>query len=334
MVIMPSGLLFFAVLWTKFDGKKDYIVETITPAELKKAMLICFAAFCFTCQSTWILACDACGININQTSSNLLLGHQNHILLFTYQKSGFTTTSDHGHFSKDDFTTVDVFVKFRINDKWFLSGSMDYKINERVNDYREHSELKGVGDLRLSVGYRWLQKKTEDKSLYSVFETTTGVTLPTGKHDKNLTDRNLPENFNLGSGSIGFFGQSAFFVSKGHFGLSTFASYFMYTESPGGYDLGDRFISSLSFQYEKQFGGLIIVPNIGVHYEQIGKDHFANGNEAAESSGRGLHGKLGLATLVNGLQIGGKLQFPIAQQYISGDVQSHNRVFFDLTYFF
>ena len=279
-------------------------------------------------------ACDACGININQTSSNLLLGHRNHILLISYQQSGFTTSSDHGHYSKDDFVTVDVMLKFRLTDRWFASVSQDYKKNERINDYRELSVLEGIGDTRVSAGYRWIDKENKEKRSFVSFETSLGVTLPFGQHDENIGDRNLPENFNLGTGSIGYFAQSSYFQSKNNFGFSIFTSFFTYNESPGGYKLGNKSVSAINTQYDINIGGLVLVPNAGLHFELITRDKFPNGDKVEESSGKGLHGKLGLATLVNGLQLGAKLQFPISQKYINNDVLSHNRVFLDLTYFF
>ena len=120
-------------------------------------------------------------------------------------------------------------------------------------------------------------------------EAGSGLSLPTGKYNSDLIlAENLPENFNIGNGSLGYILQMNAVLSHKQSGLLINSNYQWNSNTKKGYHFGNQFSSQLSGFREFPIGKLTLIPNLGLMYEHISSNAYKNGNTVPETGAEGL----------------------------------------------
>lgn len=297
------------------------------------ARLLFVLALTWIANSSNLSACDACGCSLNGSALGVLQGYRNNFFGIGFYRTPFRTLSHHP--GKDYFYTTEIFGRYHLSPRWKIALAQPFQSNMRVPVEGEKSTVKGLGDTRLMAAYAILNDKYFGKSGKIYWETALGTKLPTGKYDKELSSGELPENFNIGSGSLGLITQTALQLDFGKFGLSTHASWLWNSKSPTGYRFGSQ-STAASRVFMRWFLGdkIVILPNAGLSGEWIQRDQFANGRSNTSTGGQGLLFTSGINAKVFDFFVGASLQMPLAGEYSNGEVSAMNRVNLDISYFF
>ncbi|HMR42313.1 MAG TPA: hypothetical protein PKC40_00700 [Saprospiraceae bacterium] len=278
-------------------------------------------------------ACDACGCSASGNSMGVLQGFRNNFAGVGLYLTPFRTLGHHQ--GKDYFYTSEIFGRYHLGSRWKVALSLPFQYNLRMPAEAEKYTVKGLGDSKITAAYALVNDKYFGDNGKIYWEAALGAKLPTGKFDRDISDADLPENFNLGSGSFGLIAQTALQLDFGKMGVTTNAGWLLNGESPTGYRFGSRAsISSRAFWRWFLGENVIVLPNAGLSSEWIESDHFANGRSNAGTGGRGLFFSGGINFKVSDFFIGSSVQIPLYEDYSNGEVTPMNRVNIDVSYFF
>ena len=298
---------------------------------MKYASLI--LGFCFL-WSLDLKACDACGCSLMGNRTPLLSASNKSYLTVGWQSSGFKSIAEQSMGSIDQFRVLDISSQYYFNDKLSVMGSIPYKFNARdLNNTRR--EINGLGDIRLQAAYSFLQKQIDENKPGLFLQGNAGVSLPTGEYDPNIHDSDLPENFNPGNGSLGFSGGLTFTVTKPAGGIEFDNNTTYYLPSTGGYQFGGQYSSRVTFyanvSVKESFQWL---PFVGLEYQHVSKDQYANGIAVEETGGDNLLGTVGTQVKTGPLLISGFINIPIIDQYANQTVELQQQFRLSATYIF
>ena len=213
-----------------------------------------------------------------------------------------------------------------------MSARLPYRWNVRLTG-NETEVLDGFADIRLMGHYNLLH--SEGKESKTLLDGALGVKLPTGRYVKDIGYRDLPGNFNLGTGNFALLIQASLLQKWQHFGMSLSANYQLNGKSNDDYQYGDQTVASVLFFFEKKLGKTLrLTPMAGATWEHFAANHKASGNLAERSGGEGLFGQFSLGLTTGNWQVAGTFYLPLAQEYADKQIEATERLSFELTRFF
>ncbi|MBK8503096.1 MAG: hypothetical protein IPL46_13310 [Saprospiraceae bacterium] len=286
------------------------------------------------CQVSHVFACDACGCGISTHGTGLLLNYRISSISLSHLGARFEGNPDHGANAQDIFHISELSVRHYLSRRWKMLASIPYRSASR-NDVDIYQNLSGIGDVRLQVGYTLLDNQPLNKSVNIYLESVIGVRAPTGLYNPDLHDEDLPENFNPGQGAWGLLEQNHLVISSGYWGFVLGSYVQLNSSSSKGYRFGNQIGGQVLAYWEKRLtGDFSLVPSLGLHFEHIGKDHYANANEVHSTGGQGLFLNAGGGLKYKNLQLNGSLYLPLQSHYSSSEVLPRSRYAIQFIYHF
>lgn len=295
--------------------------------------MFCFAIFC----SSTIYACDACGCSANGFGIGLMTDYRSNFIRLGYFDTRFSSNSEHGHHNSSDiFNRMNVSVRYSFKrlPKLRFMGDLSYGHNLRSNSSSE-TLVKGFSDTRLLVNYTLLNTMAKNMKTAFYMEAGGGVSLPTGRfNDATFSDKNLPENFNIGKGSLGYIFQINAVLSHNKSGLLINNNYQLNSRTAQGYHFGNQFSSQLTAFRELSIGNFAVIPNAGLLYEHISSDEYSNNNRVPETGGKGLFFSSAINFKTDKWLAGVSYSLPIDQHYSGGVIDAGNRLAVHFSFLF
>ena len=300
-----------------------------------KRIFVLFS-FTITCIST-AFACDGCGCSASDLGVGLMTDYRRNFIRLSYFDSRFSSNHEHGlHNSSDIFMRMSFSFRFSFRKlpKLKLIGEIPYGLNFR-NTNSIKTSIKGIADSKFLINYTLLNNKAINSHTSFYLEAGSGLSLPTGKYNSDLIlAENLPENFNIGNGSLGYILQMNAVLSHKQSGLLINSNYQWNSNTKKGYHFGNQFSSQLSGFREFPIGKLTLIPNLGLMYEHISSNAYKNGNTVPETGAEGLFISSAMNFKTNKYLTGLSYSLPIAQHYSGGTIDAGRKLAVHFSYFF
>ena len=244
---------------------------------------------CLLLSNTSLFACDACGCSASNMGIGLLTDYKSNIIRLSFFNTRFKSYPEHESLVSDNFTQFSLSMRYAIGKgkRVRLSAVLPFGINSRNVSQGKFTE-KGLSDIRLTTNYVILNTKQIGKKTALYLEAGGGFNLPTGKYDENIHNRDLPENFNIGKGNLGYILQMNSVLSYSEYGILLSNNYQLNSNTKSGYRFGSQLVSQLIGFREFQLQKFKLIPNVGLLFESISNDTYANGKSVSETGGEGL----------------------------------------------
>ena len=278
-----------------------------------------FIVLWMTIQINIALACDVCGTGLSNSDLGILTNSSSNFLRVGLTSLGFESEPQHETLIKDRLVQLELIGRFRLSDKLRLTSRIPYAYNQRQYE-DEVLSTKGLSDIQLLLGFIAIDSTIGNSNIY--FDVTAGVKLPTGRYNEDLHEQNLPENFNIGKGSIGAMALVNFVWSKNQFGIATNSSLQLNSNSSSGYHFGNQFSTSTTFYRSISKADYLITPSINLSYENTINDSYANDNPVPGTGGQGLFLGLGCNLNFNKILLGINGSLPMSENFSSGEVNA------------
>lgn len=282
-------------------------------------------------------ACDICGCGAGNMGIGLLTAYKNNTFRLGYYHSGFTSMPFEGKEVTDRFEQAEMFFGYTLGSthKVRLMAHMHYGINDRQSyDDSQTQSVKGIGDIRLVANYVLFDSKPVGQWGTFYMETGGGISLPTGQFDPDIHDKNIPENFNIGKGALGYIFQNNAALNINKTGVLWNNQYTYNQKSTSGYRYGSQWNSTLSIYQEIPVAGFKIVPSIGLAYEKVALDQYKNGTDVTGTGGEGLFLPLSLNFKTDNWLLGVSYSKAVTDNYSDGEVNASGRIACQFSYFF
>lgn len=296
-------------------------------------VLFCFAIACIPD----VRACDACGCSAGSFGIGLMTDYRNNFVRLSYFDTHFNSNPEYGHHNFSDvFARISFSFRFSFKKlpKLKLIGELPYGVNIR-NDNVMKSSMSGFSDTRLVANYTVLNTKSKNMKTAFYLEAGGGVSFPTGKYATDIvSEENLPVNFNIGNGSLGYLLQMNAVFSHNKYGLLINTNHQLNSHTKEGYHFGNQFISQLTTFREFPIGKFGIIPNLGLLYERISSNVYKNGNKVPETGGEGLFFSSAINFKTEKWLAGVSYSLPIDQHYSSGVIDAGRKLAVHLSYLF
>lgn len=294
-----------------------------------------FFAFCFAIVS--ISAVSACGCSASGIGIGLMTDYRSNFIRLSYLENRFSSNLERGHSEFSDvFSRMNFSFRysFRKLPKLRFTGTIPYGYNFREESGVETS-FNGFSDARFVVNYAFLNTMSESMTTSLYLEAGGGVSLPTGKYNSDIKfEDNLPENFNIGNGSLGYIFQMNAVLSYNKYGLLINNNYQMNSGTKQGYHFGNQFSSQLTAFREIKISTFAIIPNVGLLYEQLASDEYSNGNRVPETGGKGFFISSAINYKTERWLAGFSYSLPMAQDYSNGVIDAGRKVSIHISYLF
>lgn len=276
-------------------------------------------------------ACDVCGVNAATMGIGFITDYNNNYIRLGYSHLSYEGVRIIGVPSIDDFHQYEIQLRYGLSSRWKLSASLPYQMNMRTKGTFSEQQ-RGIGDMRLITQYAILNNVYIGSKSRLYIEAGVGASIPTGRYERDIDDRGIPENFNTGKGVIGAIGQLNATWKSGNSGLAMTGQYQMNTDDSDGYQFGDQISAGCSLFHQRQSNRLTYTPIIGVSYEHINQDQYDYGGNVRGTGGTGWFLSGGLSMTYDRYQIGGNYMLPIHDDYSSGEVKAKGRWSVQMTY--
>ncbi|MFK7807973.1 MAG: hypothetical protein AB8F74_09265 [Saprospiraceae bacterium] len=269
---------------------------------------------CVALPSVTAYSCDVCGSNIGNTGIGLLTDYRSNFLRLNYNLNPFESSTERGYLIKDDFHQVDLSLRYAVTDRIRLMAQVPYASKSRSVQEETLTE-QGLGDISINANYIFLENQSFLWNTKLHVEAGLGVSLPTGRFDAKLHDRNLPESFNLGNGALGYNAQANVVWTYNSAGLVLNIFHQVNTETDSGYRFGNP--SSLRLTAFKAWnkGNLQWIPNLGLGLEQLSSDRYARGSNVPNTGGKGLFLSTGINIQTQKWLAGLSYALPVADDF-------------------
>ena len=290
---------------------------------------------CIVCGVSSVSACDSCGAGGSDFGVGLLTNYKSNYLRLSYQQFRFNTSSNDHSEGSDLFNVTDLSFRFALGKKKRirLRTHVPYKFNHRVNEEEDISE-SGLADVLALAHYVLLSNKALDDKTKLYMDIGGGFSLPTGNYDDDIHEKNLPENFNVGKGSLGYVFQLNTVLGLGKSGIVWNNTSQFNLESPDGYQFGKSLNSRISIFRELELKKLKLIPNLSFSVDGTSKDQHANGNEVVETGGFGAFISSQINLKTQKWLLGISMELPISQNYAGGETQAIGRIATQFSYIF
>ena len=278
--------------------------------------------------------CSAGSISSCNASAGLLTGYRNNSAGVRWIYVPFYAKATDEPAYTDNFYLAELFARYQVSDRIKVSAQLPYRWNVR-NTAGDLERRSGLADAHIMGSYALQNNKMLSETAKLYWEMGMGIKLPTGQYDEGILFRDLPGNFNIGTGNMGYLLQSNFVFSRNKVGMGLSTAYQLNGPSRDGYQYGDQLSAALTLFGEMSVGTKSkLIPVGGLTYEQFGKNKFKSGNIAEGSGGKGLFLMGSLFYRISEWQAGGSFSMPVAQNYSQNGIEARNRLMLELTYFF
>ncbi len=289
---------------------------------------------CLMCLGT-IKACDVCGSSASNIGIGLLTDYRGNFVRATYFNTQFNSNSEHEYLVSDVFTRYDLSIRYSLGKSGRIKPMLTLPYGRNIRDIEEEQIIEsGLSDIRLTTNYAILNHLEIDDELFIYWEAGGGISLPTGKFDDDILDRDLPENFNLGRGSLAYIFQSNTVLTYQNIGLVISNAFQWNDKTKTNYRFGHQYNLQSSFFWELDLREFKLIPNLGVAMERISPDNFANGREVSGTGGKGVFLSSGLNLRTKRWLAGFSYSTPMTEEYSDGEVNSKGRIISSVTFIF
>ncbi|GAA5222028.1 hypothetical protein GCM10025777_26590 [Membranihabitans marinus] len=254
----------------------------------------------------------------------MMTSYRNHFIRLGWQSAHYQSIAENSSGSEDHFQLLDLTAQYYLTDRLKLWANMSYRTNERYNSL-EHQEVSGISDSRIMVNYSLVNNYLTKNGSSWLVDMGLGLKIPTGKYNPDIHDSNLPENFNIGNGHVGFLFQPRAVFTKNSYGIVFSNHNQINTASRDGYQYGSQFSAQLTFFKEQSIWGLDWIPQLGLGSEYIQRDHYKNGNSVHGTGGKGVWAMAGLSVKWANYLIGVNHSLPMVQNYSQNEVEAQQR---------
>ena len=290
---------------------------------MKTFSLIVFSIFCLSTQQS--LACDVCGSGGGQIG--LLYNYNQNYIRLSYGFSEFQSIAGYNLNIKDRFQQVDLSLRHKLGKRWRVTCRLPYVTNSRTTEVDDSQQsVTGIGDLQIGL-LRILVPSVEISEKATLYlEAGGSLRLPTGQFNHDIHDDNLPENFNVGKGSMGYQAQINSVLSRNNSGLAFHASTMIYGRTKHDYKFGQETRTQLVVFREFEGKKTSWTPNLGVSYEVYGQNKYKN-NRTVHGTGSELINALAAVQFkANDWSVSGSYALPISQKYEDVDIDMSARL--------
>lgn len=279
--------------------------------------------------STGASACDGCGCAIGITMNDLLGSGRRNLVSIGWSGQAY---QNNAHQSlRDQYHSFQLSARYMVNNRLAVTSTLPYYHKERQLDNID-KELKGIGDLYLGVQYA-LSTFSVHNWIFKI-DMGLGTYLPSGEYVSDLHDRNLPQNFNLGTGSIALGHTNNLAINKGDYGFQLNNSLRYNTSSPDDYLLGHQWVSAGRAYKTYPFMKMNWTLSTGVNYEYTSKEHYANEREVSASGSSAWLLPIELNIAQNNFAIQTSVVIPVKQNYINNELNADPRWSIQLAYLY
>ena len=279
----------------------------------------------------YLYACDACGCS-SSMGFDLSYNFRYNSISVVYSKNAFQSNLGRTVELRDQFNTVSFSGRYYISDKVALLAIIPYHFNKRT-DIESQQSVSGIGDARFLTSYKLIDSNKESKKIY--LDAGIGVKVPTGRYNANIHDTNLPENFNIGNGSVGLMGQINFLYTLKDWTMGVSNIYTYHLEASSGYLFGNQNLFQFNLSRKIDLGNSVqLHPTIGIISETIMKDNYAAGSEVIHSGGNGLFCNMILGLRLKSIYLGASFSPALTSNYSNNEVIAKSRMALQMNYFF
>ena len=277
-------------------------------------------------------SCDACGCGVSNGSLGMLSSLQKNSVSLAWSYIPFSSVGSSLPLT-DRFTRLELSCRYYISNRLKAIVFLPYQINKRDMG-AETLSLMGISDTRVLLNYT-LYQSNRDSVVNTYFEIGGGLSMPTGKYNPVLHRENLPENFNLGRGALGYLLQLNFLKSGNRFGLLAQSLAQVSGKSSGGYQFGRQMQGSSFLFYKLKLNNQVqLLPGIGFMAEWLSNDQYTNGNSVHGTGGRGFFPGVNISVRKKRWLLGFLAVHPLATTYSLGEVKALKRLSCQLSFIF
>lgn len=278
--------------------------------------------------------CNTGSISSCGSSTGLLTSLKNNTASLRALLAPFRTTTSIEENFRDYFYVLELSLRYEFSPRIKVFLQQPYRWNVRTFA-NEKQVLEGIADSRLGVSFALLDNCPCGKFGKLYWELGAGVKLPTGKYDQSIYYRDLPGNFNIGTGNTGYLLLTNLLFTRKNAGLSLSGAYQLSGRSRDDYQYGDLFTATTAVFKEWALGEKwSLVPFVGTSVDIVGKNYLPSGNFAEGSGGEGWFALAGLNTRFDDWQFGLTTSRPFYQHYAGRVIAAKQRYSFELTLFF
>lgn len=272
-----------------------------------------------------IKACDVCGCSINGLGVGFLTSSQSNLIGLNWQRSAFKNTSILENDLKDEFHFFELSIQYFFTKNFRVNVYQPYRLNIRQLD-SQHQQASGMSDTRIMFSHILLRNKATGKNSQIFLDAGIGTKLPTGKYNPDIHDNNLPENFNVGTGSFAMLLNSNLTWAYKNIGIAWQSNFQYHFKSTSDYRFGHQLSNQLQGFWEKSLSSKIkIIPGTGIRSEWIGVDKYANNTNVHGTGGQGLYSMVSINLKSNNWLTNLSYLQPIAQKYGGGEIRALGR---------
>ncbi|GLR17556.1 hypothetical protein [Portibacter lacus] len=294
---------------------------------IKIILVVCIISLSFTKS----YACDSCGGNIGSTFNGLLSLRNSNYITMKWDYTSYISSKSSSHNIQDYFHAIQLSGRYQIKNNWSVQAFVQYLSKSRTEDSNT-SIFSGLGDAIASLNYAI--PGDVFCSIRKSAEFAAGLKMPTGKYKSSLHDVNLPQNFNLGTGGLGYFVSGNFSLSGARNGMAIYSAYILESKSPDGYKFGNTWSNNLSiFRKQSISPSYTILGSTGLVYEKQDIERFANGNKVVASGSEALLIPISLGITHQKWMVQAKYSMPIYQNFTNHELNMTNRVSVQFSYF-
>ena len=291
-----------------------------------------FIALCYCLASGPVAACDVCGCASGNMGIGLFSAYRSNYLRIAYNRIAFNSISSTDTRIADRFQSWELSARYALTKRIRVMAFVPYNLNSRriQGDFLIE---QGLSDPRLTASYVLVNKQTA-KSGNIYLEAGAGLSLPTGKFDPKLHNKDLPDNFNVGKGSWAYLFQADAIWTYRKTGIVLSSFYQLNSPTKSGYTFGNQFnIQGIVFR-EIPLKTLDLIPNAGIAFLSSAKDSYANGNPVHGTGGNGVFATAGINLKNDRWMAGVNYSLPLTGQYSDGVVVAGARYSAQITYIF
>ena len=303
-------------------------------------------------------ACNACGgstAGYNPDFTNYTRSHtvsfSNHIRLFdaTVPVGHSLFNRNHpndGHTHDLDLGTIDydeIQVSYELRGTYYpirnlaLSAVLPFVQRQLFQEGKLLENQFSVGDILLLGQYHLINKTgSEQAKTGHRLSLGGGMKFPTAKFQMEGYNGVVEPTRQPGTGSFDFLCNVQYLFSLQSFGVNTFANYKANTGNKNEFRFGNMFNSTINMFYNQAIKSFGLIPNVGLTYEQTGKDRLHGEIYELDTGRKLLMNTFGMDIYVkqvglsftyflpvyeslNGVQFENKHRFTISARYVFKD---------------
>ncbi|GAB3641690.1 hypothetical protein [Spirosoma arcticum] len=277
------------------------------------------------------VACDICGCGNGSSFFGILpQSHRGFVGVRYGYKSYASHLTSVNLRSEETFQKAELWGRFYPMRKLQVLAFVPYFVNRQtLLETGDQKTLSGLGDASVLVNYNVLNTFM-DSTIHQIDHSLLlggGVKLPTGRYRYDpLSDADVANaNFQLGTGSVDVLVNAVYTVRYRQWGINTDATYKMNGANSNRYQFGNRTTVNASVLYFGQLGGVTLVPNAGVAYENARRDRDL-GVLNTRTGGYTTFATAGIEGYIRNVSMGVNYQKPVTQNLSNGELRANSRL--------